>query len=449
MINKKNLIFLLIFILLNNCSLDNKTGIWSGGKKEKRRISELEKKQKQIINIEKIYSSDDVYSEEVFLTANISLSKPKRNSSWKMSGLNHQNFMGNIYLSGTDSVFLKKKIGKDKFSISKTQTTLLALNNNIFFSDDKGTIYSVKEIGKVNWKKNIYKKVYKKIYKNLTFSIYQNVIYVADNIGFIYSINLENGKTVWIKNHGVPIKSNIKIFDKKVFLIDQDNRTLCLRSDDGSKIWDVRSVSSFIKTQNLLSLAISQKENLITINSSAELYNIKLDRGQIYWSSNTSSSMLADATDFFKSSDVVAVEDEIIFSSGPASFSYDLNNGNINWENNIASVTAPIIDGENIFIVTENGYFVILKRDTGKVISSNYILKILKEKKQKTKISGFIIGSGKIYSVTLNGYLIISSAASGKVISFKKIGDSIRSAPIISNGKLYILTENSKIVGLN
>ena len=119
MINKKNLIFLLIFILLNNCSLDNKTGIWSGGKKEKRRISELEKKQKQIINIEKIYSSDDVYSEEVFLTANISLSKPKRNSSWKMSGLNHQNFMGNIYLSGTDSVFLKKKIGKDKFSISK------------------------------------------------------------------------------------------------------------------------------------------------------------------------------------------------------------------------------------------------------------------------------------------------------------------------------------------
>ena len=51
MINKKNLIFFLIFILLNNCSFDKKSGIWKGGEKEKRRISELEKKQKEIIDI--------------------------------------------------------------------------------------------------------------------------------------------------------------------------------------------------------------------------------------------------------------------------------------------------------------------------------------------------------------------------------------------------------------
>ena len=104
---------------------------------------------------------------------------------------------------------------------------------------------------------------------------------------------------------------------------------------------------------------------------------------------------------------------------------------------------------KNIFLVTENGYFVIINLDTGETISSTNILKILKKNRQSTKITGFIMGSGKIYSVTLNGYLIISSATSGKVISFKKIGDSIRSAPIISDGKLYILTENSKIVGLN
>ena len=59
------------------------------------------------------------------------------------------------------------------------------------------------------------------------------------------------------------------------------------------------------------------------------------------------------------------------------------------------------------------------------------------------------MGSGKIYSVTLNGYLIISSASSGKVENFKKIGDSITSNPIINNGKLFIYTEDSRILGLN
>ena len=54
MINKKKLIFFLIFILLSNCSFDKKTGIWKGSKEEKEKVSELEKKQKEIIDIYKV-----------------------------------------------------------------------------------------------------------------------------------------------------------------------------------------------------------------------------------------------------------------------------------------------------------------------------------------------------------------------------------------------------------
>jgi len=107
------------------------------------------------------------------------------------------------------------------------------------------------------------------------------------------------------------------------------------------------------------------------------------------------------------------------------------------------------VDGKNIFFVTENGYFVIINIDSGEIISSTNILKILKKKKKLTKITGFIMGSGKIYSVTLNGYLIVSSATSGKVVNFKKIGNPITSAPIIKDGKLFIYTENSRLLGFN
>ena len=94
-------------------------------------------------------------------------------------------------------------------------------------------------------------------------------------------------------------------------------------------------------------------------------------------------------------------------------------------------------------------FFVILSQDTGKVISSTNILKILKNKKQLTKITGFIMGSGKMYSVTLNGYLIVSSAITGKTENVFKIGDPITSSPIINNGKLFIYTKNSRIIGFN
>ena len=438
-----------MFVLVSSCSFDNQTGIWSGEEKEKRRITKLEKEQNQIVDIINVYSSESIYSKEESLTESISISNPKKNLSWKMHGLNHQNFLGNIYLSGIENIFLKKKIGKNKFSKSKIISSPLVFEDNIIFSDDKGTIFSVDHNGDVNWKKNIYKKIYKKINKSLVFSIYQNNIYIADNIGFIYSIDLDNGKLVWIKNYGIPIKSNIKVYKNKIFLINQDNRIFCINTINGSKIWDIRSVPSFIKLQNFLSTAISKQGDIITINSSGDLLNVNANDGKVVWALSTLESTLAHATDFFRSSEIVIDGENILFSSQVSFFSYNLNSGQINWKQEVSSIGTPIVDGKNIFILTKNGFFVIMDKITGKINSSTNILKILKKKNQATRITGFILGSGKIYSVTANGYLIVSSPISGKVEYFRKIGDPVISSPIINNGKLYILTKNSRILGFN
>ena len=222
-----------------------------------------------------------------------------------------------------------------------------------------------------------------------------------------------------------------------------------MSTENGSKIWDIRSVPSFIKLQNFLPSAISKQGDLIVINSSGDLLKVNANNGKIAWSLNTLESTLAHATDFFKSSEIVIIDDNIIVSSKSSLFSYNLNTGYTNWRQEVSSIGAPILDGKNIFILTDNGFFVIIDKFTGKINSSTNILKILKKKTQSTRITGFILGSGKINSVTANGYLIVSSPVSGKVEYFKKIGDPVTSAPIINNGKLYILTKNSRIYGFD
>ena len=449
MINKKKLIYIFILVLLTSCSFDNKTGIWNAGKKERERLSKLEEEQRQIISSTKVYSSENTFSKEISFNNVINLSKPKQNSSWEMSGLNYQNFLGNIFLPNIDNIFLKKKIGKNKFSITKIVSAPLVTESSIILSDNRGIIFNISHTGKIKWKKNIYKKIHKKIYKNLVFSIYENNLYIADNIGFIYALDLNDGKLIWIKNHGIPLKSNIKIFKNKIFLINQDNRILCLNAKNGNKIWDIRSIASFIKSQSFLSLAVTKEGNVVLINSAGDLIKVNGDTGNIFWALNASSSMLAHDTDFFRSSDIVLGNKSIFFSTGSSIFSYNLKNGFINWEQDVSTHGTPIIDRNNIFLVTSNGYFVVLDKKTGKIISSNNILKKLKKRKQETKIAGFIMGSGKIYSVTLNGYLIINSAISGNVERVIKVGDPVTSPPIINDKKLYILTKNSKIIGFN
>ena len=416
----KYLIFFLIFILFASCSFDNKSGIWSGSEKAKKKVSKLEKEKRRVIDVVKVYTSETFFSKEIPAVKSVNLTKPKTNSFWKMSGLNLQNFVGNIYLSGIGNNFLKKKIGKDKFSISQVMSSPLVFNDNIIFADDTGTIFSINQRGKINWKKNIYKKIYKKIYKHLSFSIYKDKIYIADNIGFIYVISSESGKLIWLKNYEIPIKSNIKIFDNKIFVINQDNRLLCLDIEKGSKIWDVRSISSFIKSQNFLALAISKEGDLITLNSSGDLLKVKANNGQVDWSLNTTSPTAALDNVFFKSSEIVISDNDIIFSASSLIFSINLSNGYLNWQIDIGTKNTPIIDGNNIFLISDNGYYVNLDRNSGKIIWSTNILKILKKKKQMTQITGFIMGSGKIYATTLNGYLIVCSAVSGNIEYFKK-----------------------------
>ena len=73
----------------------------------------------------------------------------------------------------------------------------------------------------------------------------------------------------------------------------------------------------------------------------------------------------------------------------------------------------------------------------------------MKEKKQNTHVSGFVLGSNKVYITTYNGFLIVASAITGEVESFKKIGEKITSMPVIYDSSLYILTQNSSLIVFN
>ena len=373
-----------------------------------------------------------------------------------MSGANLQNYIGNIYLSGVDKKFVKKKVGKNKFLLSKNIAPPLIYDNSIYLYDDTGTVFKISKKGKKIWKRNIYKKIYKKMHKRLSLAIYENKIFVSDNIGFIYALNIDNGKLLWIKNHGIPFKSRLKIFNDKIFVINQDNKLICLDTKKGAKIWDVRSIPSFIKSQYLLSIAISKEGDLVMLNSSGDLIKLRTKDGRMHWTLSATGPAVSSTSDFFKSSDVVIADEEIILSTSSSILSFDLRSGFLNWAQNIGSRSAPIVDGEHVFLVSEEGYFVSINRKTGKIIWSTNILKVLKkswklflEKKHKTQVTGFIMGSGKIYATTFNGYLIVCSATSGEVEYYKRISIANTSRPIISNNSLFVLTKKSKIIGFN
>jgi len=446
---KKIIFFLFSSFFIFSCSFDKMSGIWSGTDNEKRRLGEIQKDQQERVNTVKLYSTENTYNKEVLYKGNIKLPKPIKNTSWENIGFNDQNLLTNFYLPDINNRFLKKKVGKNKFPILKTGSVPIVSDNLIFLSNDRGTIFSINRSGSINWKTNIYKKMYKNIYKNLSIAKFKNNIYVSDNIGFIYALSSISGKVIWIKNHGIPLKSKMKVFDNKIILINQDNRILCLNISDGTKVWDVRSVSSFIKSQKLLSTAISNKKKLYALTSSGDLIKINIINGRIEWALSTLASLKAFDTDFFSSSDIVIDKENLFLAAGKSFFSFNNISGVINWKKNYSTTLTPISVSDSLFLVTDNGYLLNINKSDGDVNWSINILKHLKRKKRDTLISGFILGSGKIYATTVNGYLIVMSVKTGEVVKAFKVADSILTRPIIVNGALYIQSSEPKIIGLN
>ena len=102
----------------------------------------------------------------------------------------------------------------------------------------------------------------------------------------------------------------------------------------------------------------------------------------------------------FKISKLVSDGNSIIFSNNKNEFhSIDVKTGTINWINEINSNITPIITGNLIFTVSNEGYLIVIEKNKGNIIRvTDLICTIIKLKKRKNiKPVGFVIGNTNLY----------------------------------------------------
>ena len=424
------LIFFLISLILANCSLNENSKIWNKKKKIK-----VEKNIKIIFD-EKIIS----YKE---LNSNISLDFSQANVQNKIiddkNNFGLQNYSGKL-----------KKIKNFKFSKfnneNDTDLTPLFLKDGIVFFDSKGSIIRYNKDQKIIWKKNYYSKFEKKNNPKLSLALLNKKLIVVDNLSNIFLTNLENGDLIWKKKNDYPFNSEIKIIDDRFFVIDLKNTLRCYFIEDGSECWNYETDKALTITNAKNSLFIS--ENIIYfINNLGDLTAIDAFSGALVWQLPTQSSDIINITYNFKNSKLVSEDKSIFFSNNKNEFySVDLNNGSINWVNDISSSLTPILIKNLIITISDNGYLFMIDKDKGNIIKINDIYKIYKDKdRKKIKPIGFSISQDKIYLSNSDGKLIILELKTGNIQKVEKIARKIMSKPFLYNNHLFMI-KNGAII---
>ena len=198
---------LFIFLLIINCSLDKKSGLWSENSK---------------VDIEKNLIVTDLFKEEKKLreefNSNINI-KLKSNLTNNNFTNNLSNNNGRVNYNGS-----LKNISRYKFSsidnFDQFEPEIVFDNNNVIFFDNKGSILKFDEFSKLIWKINYYKKKEKKLKPILILANDKKNLIVADNLAKYYAINIKTGELLWKKKNIAPVNSQIKIYKNKFFLTD-------------------------------------------------------------------------------------------------------------------------------------------------------------------------------------------------------------------------------------
>ena len=425
----------LIFFFTTNCSFNQYSKFWN---KEK-----IEEEKKEVIT--EIFKDEETLNFELNPNLKIKLDSRAINN-FLLNDLN--NNVGKINYNGKLENISKYKFKKIE-NFNQYEPEITFNQNNIIFFENTGSILNFDNNSNLIWKKNYYLKSEKKQNPFLFFGHNDKILIVADNLAKIYAMNINSGELLWSKKNNAPFNSQVKIYKDKIFLIDYENTLKAYSISDGIEIWSRKTQSSLIRSKKKLSLVI-QKEKIYFNNSLGDISAIDINNGNLIWQTPTQSSLAYDVGFFLKTSDIVASKDSLYFSNNQNQFfSLDIQTGNLNWQQKINSNLRPVVINDFIFTVSLEGYLIIIDKNTGNVVRSNYLLNSFKKKiRPKIKPTGFIIGNKSIYLSTNIGRLLVVDIDTGKIKNILKIDSKKISRPAIFNKNLYLITVNS-IIKLN
>jgi len=442
--------FLFSLLFFTSCSFDNKTGIWKNAEDIIEKKEQI--KDKELIDV---FTENKLFDEEKNNeNIQINIENSFKNSNWTDEFFNLNNNIPNISYKNNKILVSKiLKISKLKYSKDRLIRPLI-YNQKIILTNNKGIIYIFSlETQKKIFEFNFYKKKYKKYKKEIYLSIQDNIIYAADNLGYMYAINIENQKIIWAKNFGVPFRSNIKIIDNLIFLSNQENELLAVNLSNGEKMWQFRTTPQLLKSSFINNILIDKtNENVLFLNNYGELYSINYKTRNINWLKAFKSFSSTDKNDLFIGTPLSLKSKSLIISTGKIIANVNPISGIITWTKNIPSKVKPILTEKHIFVISDNKLLICLNKASGRVLWSTNIVKRSKEKDRKSKyknldfIKTVLIADGKLFLFSDAGFLLTFELQNGNLISLDRIlKKQLGSRPVFSEGNMYLFNKNSQL----
>lgn len=374
----------------------------------------------------------------------ISIPAPRENESWTQPGGEPNNVTGNLALAGALHQLWSADAGEGSSKSGRIMASPIVYDGRIYTLDAAGVVSAFALSGG-------------KVFAVGTapekddgvggfgggLAAESGRIYVATGYGIAAAIDPQTGKAIWQKSLGVPIRAAPTAAGDKVFVVTIDGRFYCLSGVDGSELWVSRGLPQPASLTVSTSPAVDN-DIVVVPFPSGDIMAFKIADGSTAWTESLArtrqTSQIASLADAARP----VIDNGTVFAVGHAGrmIAAQSKNGERLWSANIPGSQAPCVVGDTIYVVDTSGRLMALARKDGK---TRWTMQLPDAKTW----SGPVLAGNSLWLTSSKGHVAGVDAATGRLGAQIDVGAPIFVAPIVAQGKMFVLTDTAKLIALN
>ena len=277
-------------------------------------------------------------------------------------------------------------------------------------------------------------------------------LFLINNKGFVFKINIDSGKIIWKKKHSLPFRGGMTVFKDVLLISDFAGNFLSINNTSGKTNWSV-SLGSDYNSVYTKARSIVVNDKIVIPGTGGTFYVISIKNGNLLWTENISSNK--QLPKLFHAGDIVAnplFKNGVVYlvsQSGNIS-AFDINTSEELWTLPIGGFETPVLSGDTIFINGNMGILAAIDIASGKVRWSKKYPSYINEEaffseKEIAIYKGPTLVNSKILFADNDGKIFILDPNNGSIVSDLSVG-KLAISPVPADKKVFFLTENGKLL---
>ncbi|MFZ1663554.1 MAG: PQQ-binding-like beta-propeller repeat protein [Paracoccaceae bacterium] len=279
----------------------------------------------------------------------------------------------------------------------------------------------------------------------------EGLVFATTGFGELIALNPGNGAVVWRQKFDVAVGGAPTVAGGKVFVVARDGSASAVGAKDGKIAWQIPGAPAKAGVAGASAPAISGDMVLLPY-SSGQIQAVNMADGTPVWTGYVAGERLGRAFASYSdlTGDPVVVGGTIYAGTSAGRLAaLDAATGTLNWSALDGAMSPVVVAGGSLFLATDEDQLMRYNAATGEVIwrvDMPFFTKT-KDKKRRNIYAYFgpVLAGGRLIAASSDGVLQSFDPASGKLIGQVDLPGGAASAPVVSGGTLYVVSQSGQL----